>query len=322
MIFLAPEGRLPRWSQGRFLALPAHAETISIGTTAQGSLGAAMGAALARVLESDDFNVRAVPLGGPEVSLPLLDRGEIEFAIVSADAASLAAAGQSIFEGRQTEHTELVAHLLPFSVGWFVRDDSEYKTLADLKGARVPWEFAQQRILGLWGEAQLEAAGVSPDDVMQVMATSAPNSIQDFMAGRVDAALFTVGSGLVSQADASVGGIRFLSLPQDGNAQTITSARVPGTTVVTLAPAGNLSGIVEPTTIMQSTLILLTRSDVSADVVKKVVSKIYESKSGLQEILPAFARFDPTEMSEPVDNLSYHPAAEAFYASTASKAEQ
>lgn len=301
------------------LITPAAAQTVSIGTTAAGSQGAAMGAALARVIDGEGLNVRAVPLGGPEVSLPLLARGELEFAIVSADAASLSTTGTAVFEGRQTPDMRMVAHLLPFTVGWFVRADSEFKSLADLKGAKVPWGFAQQRILGLWGEAQLAAAGVEPDDVEQVQTTSAPNSVQDFMAGRVDAGLFTVGSGLVSQADASVGGIRYLSLPTDS--EKVTSDLVPGTSVTTLKPRENLPGIDGPTDLMQSTLVLVTSKDVDPAIIEKVLKAIYDGKGELRSILPAFAQFDTETMNVPVANMSYHPAAQAFYESVGLDAE-
>lgn len=302
-------------------SLPMLAETVSIGTTAQGSQGAAMGVALARLLNADDLNVRAVPLGGPEVSLPLLERGEVQFAIVSADAASLAAAGESVFSGRKTETTRMAAHLLPFSLGWFVRADSEYRSISDLKGARVPWGFAQQQILGLWAEAQLAASGVASNQVERVMTTSVPNSVQDFMAGRVDAALFTIGSGLVSQADASVGGIRYLSLPRDGNAEDVIVEMVPGTTVATVEPADNRPGVLEPVDVMQSTLVLLTQAEVDPALVERVVTAIYSGKEELTGIMPAFSSFEPGAMYEPVANLDYHPGAITFYENSAVKAE-
>ena len=55
---------------GLIAAAPATAQTVTIGTTAQGSLGAALGAALAKVMDGRGMTLRAVPLSLIHISEP------------------------------------------------------------------------------------------------------------------------------------------------------------------------------------------------------------------------------------------------------------
>ena len=67
---------------GGLAAATASAQTISIGTNPQGSLAYATGAGIARVaIEDADVKMRVVPQGGPVVTLPLLNKGRLDFTI-------------------------------------------------------------------------------------------------------------------------------------------------------------------------------------------------------------------------------------------------
>lgn len=292
---------------------PATAQTITIGTTAQGSLGAALGAALAKVMDGRGMTLRAVPMGGPEVTIPLLNSGEIQFSLVSADLASLAASGRTMFEGNPQPNIRLVGHLVSFEAGWFVRADSDIKKIADLKGKRVSWGITQQRILEYWGRAQLATANLGEDDIVPVHATAAPAAVQDFMAGRSDAVIFTVGSGLVSQADAAVGGIRFLPLPDRDDRLDIITSIVPGTLIRQVSPNKRRPGIATETPIMGSTLVLLANANTPAETVAAVTEALYTARDEFIAIHPAFNRLDLKTLAGEVPDLPAHDGAASYY---------
>ena len=143
------------------LAAGASAQTVSIGTNPQGSLAYATGAGVAKVaIEDAGVKMRVVPQGGPVVTLPLLNDGELDFTISVSVVTAFAKSGGAMFKGRKQENVRVVASLFPLVVGWYVRDDSPIKTLGDLRGKRVPSRYTKQKIAGLFARALLATAGV------------------------------------------------------------------------------------------------------------------------------------------------------------------
>jgi uncharacterized protein len=58
----------------------ASAQTLSIGSNPQGSLAYSTAAGIAKVAtEATDLKVRVIPQGGPVVTLPLVNSGEMDF---------------------------------------------------------------------------------------------------------------------------------------------------------------------------------------------------------------------------------------------------
>ena len=87
-----------------FLAQGVHAQTVSIGTNPQGSLAYATGAGVAKVaIEAGGVNMRVVPQGGPVVTLPLANNGELDFTISNVAASSFAVLGKEMFKGGSRE---------------------------------------------------------------------------------------------------------------------------------------------------------------------------------------------------------------------------
>ena len=72
----------------------AAAQTVSIGTNPQGSLAYAVGAAISKVaIEKGDVQMRVVPQGGPNVVVPLVNAGELEFSIADSNTSNSAIEG-------------------------------------------------------------------------------------------------------------------------------------------------------------------------------------------------------------------------------------
>lgn len=291
----------------------ANAQTYSIGTNPQGSLAYAAGAAVSKVvIEASGLKMRVAPQGGPVVTIPLLNNGELAFSIANAGAASFAQDGKDTFKGRPQTNLRVVAAILPLYSGFFARADSDIKTLADLKGKRIPTGFLKQKIVEYTVSASLAAGGMSLSDVVGVPAANAVRATQDFTEGKTDAGFSSITSGMVKQAAASVGGIRVLSLPNTPEAVKALRAVVPAGAIATVKPGPNFPGVEGPTNVMLLPFLLMASSKTSDEVVYKVAKAIYENKDKLVAGLGAFRGFDPKAMN-PDLGLKVHPGADKFY---------
>ena len=132
-------------------ASAAQAQTVSIGTSPQGSSNYALGNALGKVMtEQTGLRARVVPFGGGQQVLPLINKGELELAITSATDTLFAYQGKANFDGKPNQNLRVIGTSLPYYIGWYVKKDLPYKSLADLKGKKVPVGFnansAQRRV--------------------------------------------------------------------------------------------------------------------------------------------------------------------------------
>jgi uncharacterized protein len=77
----------------------ASAQTLSIGSNPQGSLAYSTAAGIAKVAtEATDLKVRVIPQGGPVVTLPLLNNGELDFTISLSIPAAFSTQGRAMFK--------------------------------------------------------------------------------------------------------------------------------------------------------------------------------------------------------------------------------
>jgi hypothetical protein len=294
-------------------AFSAAAQTVGIGSNPQGSAAYATAAAIAKVVsENSDMRMRVIPQGGPVVTIPLVNTGEMEFSVSNSMPLFFAQKGGAMFKDNPQPAVKMVAALYNLNVGFFVKAGSDIRTLEDLKGKRVSSEFTKQRVLHTMQQAILATAGMTMDDVEGVPVPSGGRGVEDFSAGNVDAGLFSAGSGAVLQADAAVGGIRFIPIPTDDAAQAALVAKAPGSYIETLAPAEGLAGIAEPTGFFAGPFLILAGDNTSEDMVYEVTKLIYANAESLWGAAPQFAKFDPANMA-PDLKIEMHPGAIRFY---------
>ena len=295
------------------LAAGASAQTVSIGTNPQGSLAYATGAGVAKVaIEDAGVKMRVVPQGGPVVTLPLLNDGELDFTISVSVVTAFAKSGGAMFKGRKQDNVRVVASLFPLVVGWYVRDDSPIKTIGDLKGKRVPSRYTKQKIAGLFANALLATAGVGPKDVKGVPVPNGVRGVQDFMEGKVDAANFSLSSGKTRQAHAAVGGIRVLSAEKNDKTQAALQKIAPGAVLGTIQPSPVYPGVKGPTNTLIAPFIVNASTKTPDETVYKLVKALHASKKKLVTAHKAFGGFDPARINLDL-GLPYHPGAEKFF---------
>jgi TRAP transporter TAXI family solute receptor len=291
----------------------AQAQTISIGTSPVGSLNHSLGNALGKVLtEQAALKVRVVPFGGGQQFLPLIHKQELEMAIPSATDVVFAYQGKEDFSGNPSSSLRVIATVFPYYIGWFVKKDAPYKTLADLKGKRLPIGFtansAQRRVhlAGLAGE------GLKESDFEGVPVPHVVRGADDFMQGKVEGTTFAVGAGKVAEVDAKLGGIRFLNMSDTPDARARIKQVMPTTYPSVLQPAKEYVGILAPTTVLFEDYLVVAGAQMSDDDAYKVAKALYEHQDKLASIARAFARYNKEELGKD-HGVPFHPGAIKFY---------
>ncbi|MFC3675480.1 TAXI family TRAP transporter solute-binding subunit [Ferrovibrio xuzhouensis] len=298
------------------LAIPLHAQParaqqpLGIGTMGQGTLGYAMGAAIATVLqEKAGLSARIQPSSGTSSYLPLINSGELDFGI-----ANILEAREAMLTGdRKLQNLRFASVLFPFRVGLFVKKDSPAKTIADLKGLRVTYGYSSQATIETVIDGLLANGGLKRDDVRRVLVPNVVRGADDFASGKVDAAFFAIGGGKVSEVDASVGGIRFIPLSDQLEAIARMTKAVPGSYITMVQPRNGMAGVDQPIAAMAYDYMLLTGKHVPDATVHKALKALADNKEALVASLAAFNAFDKARMAKSVD-LPVHPGAQAFFA--------
>jgi uncharacterized protein len=142
------------------LSAPAAAQTYTIGANPQGSVFYAAAAAIAKVeVEKTGLQFRVAPYSGSSTYIPLVDKGELAFGMSNGAEYAFAYTGKELFAGHPNKNLRSVLSTFPLTSGFGVRTDSPMKTLADLKGKKVPFGYSSGRIFDYVQRAALAAAG-------------------------------------------------------------------------------------------------------------------------------------------------------------------
>lgn len=297
------------------LSTAASAQTYGIGANPQGSIFYAAGAAISKVMvEQAKLQFRVAPYAGSSTYLPLINKGDLAFGLSNTAESAFAYEGKEMFKGRANNNLRAVALTIPILSGIGVRKDSDIKTIADLKGKRVPVGYNSGRIFHFLQGGALATAGLTDKDLNGVPTPNFVEGIKAFMAGRTDAAYFPYNSGIAKQAMATVpGGWRYLSI--DGSPDGVKKMVdfTPTSMAAAVKPGANSTGVeANPTYLVRVDIMLLASNKVADDVVYNVVKTMYGNKPALAKALGAFNRFDPKGMTRP-HPAPYHPGAIKFY---------
>ena len=295
------------------LTATAQAQSFGIGTAGGGSSTYSIGAAIANVISNatgDQYLVQ--PYGGTGRVMPLVNSGRTDFGLANILEVSNAYNGVGDFQGHEHPDLRVVAVLYPFDVGLFVREDAEYQSINDIKGARISSGYSGQRIIGELIDAALANADLTMDDMRAVPTTNLLSNADDFTAGRTDVGFFALGSGKLDEVNASVGGIRFLPFNIDAEAQARMQALMPQTYVRVVQPRDNLTGLNKPAPMMAYDYILYAGKHVDDDAVYRLVEGLIEHRQALADNYANLGRLEPRKMAKNV-RLPYHPGAIRYY---------
>jgi uncharacterized protein len=290
-----------------------HAQVMAIASNPQGSVFYSASVGIAKVIDAKlKQQIRVQPMGGSSTYIPLLNRGEVELGLTNVDDARTAFNGTGSFK-RPSPNLRLLTVMFPLPLSIVVPADSPIKTVADLKGKRMPGVYVAQTTGVILQEALLASAGLTPKDIRQVPAPNLFAGVDLMAVGKVDAATTAPGVAQVQQAHAelkSQGGVRFLNIDFSPAALEAMRKFLP-VQQMTIQPAAHLAGVVGPTQVMSYSVFLTTNDKMSDEMAYNIVKMLHESRDDLVAATPALGRFNPNSMSEDI-GVTYHPGSIKF----------
>jgi len=280
----------------------------AIGTNPAGTGAHAIAASLAAIGSRETpISVRVQPYNGPNAWMPLLQNGEIEFGIMNILDASMAMNGTGTYEKPSPSVRVVSGGVFPFTAGMLVRDKSDIKQFADLKGKRVAWDYGGHAINQTWQNAMLETAGVKATDVVQVRVSNLNDGVRGVADGKVDAAITGIGIALVEEANATEP-VRYLSLSTTDAAKAVVAPY--GASIVKQPP---VTGVKGDTYVLGYPLHLVGSTKVSDKTVYTLVKAWWENLADLQTKHPLFKQWTKETQAITTFTVPYHSGAISFY---------
>jgi TRAP transporter TAXI family solute receptor len=287
------------------MALP---RTVAIASNLPGTGAHALASGLSAVgSKVTTMSAKVQPYNGPNAWMPLLDDGEIEFGIINILDANMAATGTGNYKKAYPTIRVVAGGVFPFTGSIMVRDKSEIRTAADLKGKRMAWDFGGHAITHTWQMAALEVLGLKPSDVTQVRVSNLNDAIRGVPEGKVDATFAAIGIGINEEANA-MEPIRFLSLPDNAASNKILAKY--GASIVKQEPT---AGIRSDTRVIGYPLHLASSTKVSDKTVATLLKAWWDNIGELQTIHPQFKKWTKDVQAITNFTVPYHDGAVKFY---------
>jgi TRAP transporter TAXI family solute receptor len=291
----------------------ASAQVLGFGSAPQGSIGYNMSSAIAKVMAEDaKLQSRVQPYSGSSAVLPLVNSAELDLAVCNVLEIEEATRGEGPYNGRKQANLRVLAVIFPLLSSIFVRQDSPIKSLADLKGKRIPAGFSAQVTLDRIVDGILANGGLERKDIVPVLVPNVIRGADDFVEGKIDGGFFALGAAKVLEVHRSTGGIRFLPLSDDPKAVERMKKHMGYAYVTEVKPSPAFAGISEPTKLMAYDYLVAVGSHVKDDVAYRIAKAMYENKAKLVESLGAFRGFNPELMNRAMP-ATFHPGALKFY---------
>ena len=289
----------------------ATADVVALGSTATGGTSQIGRALAAAVSEVSPLQMRPQEVANTADYIPLVNAGEIEFGIANVVQTYFAQTGTGMSAGRPNENLRMVATLMPFRAGFIVPVDSEIRSMADLRGKRVP-TFSKGALGQHAFNAGLANGDLTEDDVNGVPVPNFPRMWASFGEGTTNVTVVVVGAATAQEFDATMGGIRYIDLDNSPEAVERMQKWLPQMFLMEVDGSANVSGIKEPTHVMAYYYTLFASRDTSDEQVYEVVKALHESEEKLLASGPFFDGFKADNMGKQVD-IPYHPGAIKFY---------
>jgi hypothetical protein len=291
--------------------------SVTIGTNPAGTVIYAVGAGLAKVISGvGPMQSMVQPYTGTSTLLPLLDSGELDFAIINAVESNLAYQGPAKLKigGKNplpnVPNARLIMRGSPLFIGLVAKKDG-VKSVQEIKGKRVTGEYPANIAIWYHGYAALASAGLTWDDVKVVPVPAVNEGVDAVAQGRADVSIHAIGAAKVKEADAAVG-VRHV--PVDCSAQGDARVRkaVPGYST-TILKSGFSTGIIGDTCVLTFDIYMLGHKALSNDVVQATLKAIWDNTDKLPPLHAQFQDWTRERAASTDVTIPYHPAAVQFY---------
>jgi hypothetical protein len=290
----------------------AQAQVLGFGSAPQGSIGYNMSSAIARVMADAGMQSRVQPYSGSSAVLPLVNSGELDLAVCNVLEIEEATRGEGPYNGRKQANLRVLGVIFPLLSSIFVRKDSDIKSLADLKGKRIPAGFSAQVTLDRIIDAVLANGGVERKDIVPVLVPNVIRGADDFVERKIDGGFFALGAAKVLEVHKSTGGIRYLPLSDDPAAVARMQKHMGYAYVTEVKPGPAFAGVDVPTKLMAYDYLIAVGTHVKDEQAYRIAKAVYENKPKLIESLGAFRGFNPDLMNRKMP-AAFHAGSMKFY---------
>ena len=289
---------------------------VTFGTNPPGTVFHAIASGLAKVVgEAGAVKPSIQPYAGSSTFLPLLNTGEIEFGVNNAVDMALAWRGPAFNVGGKnpfphTPNARLLTRGSPFIVALFVKKDSGFNHVRDLKGRRVAGEYRAH--LAIWYNmfGHLATGGLTWDDVKVVPVATINDGVDAVVQGRADAASYSLNSAKVREADAQVG-LKHITNDCTQEGEKRLRQAVPGYYPVRLKK-GDALGILDDMCAIAYDVYITVGKGVPDDVAETTLRAIWDGTEKLKPIHPVFKEWTRERMPTHEITMPYHPGAVRF----------
>lgn len=296
----------------------AHAQSIvRIATTPPGRLFHIIGTGVAEIVNKNSkLDIRVLPVGQGVSWAPMMERGEMELAVIEAFEAYRIYRGTEEFKGASHGKgfdIRYVASGAPLAISFPVRADSNLHKLSDLKGKPVPVGYAGSPVFDFYTRAILANAGLTYRDIQQVPVAEIARARELFIQGRVvTPGTWQPTTGPISELDATIG-IRFLGLDPSPAAVNRMTKLAPGSYVIKPGIYAGKTGVGPDTQLFALDLGLVASSKTPENVVYEAVKALYRHNDDFRKFHLILSDWKADEFVTDRVTVPFHPGAVRFY---------
>ncbi|MFQ5802747.1 MAG: TAXI family TRAP transporter solute-binding subunit [Candidatus Methylomirabilales bacterium] len=291
-------------------ALP---RAVVIATHRVGTRFHADGSGIAKLVsERSPMTMVVRPHPGPPAWLPAMNTGEIEFGVITGADAAAAYKGVGAYR-KAFPNIRLLIIGAPLRVAFWARVDSGIRTVADLRGKRVPSGWSGLPVIHFNAGANLATAGLTWDDVVRVPVAELAEDLRAFLEGRTDVLWHSVGSPAVEEANARIrGGVRLVAIGTAPEGLKRMGEINPGT-YMTVVKKGSASAVLEDTPVQTNDVYITTPVLLRENVAYATVKVLWDYNKELVKISPRLRPWTRGRMVSTEAAIPYHPGAIRFF---------
>ena len=291
----------------------ARAETVVLAGNPQGSLFNSMSNAIAAtVTKHSDLKVDVLPQGGT-VYYPMMATKEVDFGLVNPFDAFSAYKGMAPYDKVSRGKGFPMRTVMlgsPIRLSLVTTKGTGIRSIADLKGKRVVANYGAFASAGLTANAALAIGGLTVDDVEVVTVSSYPAGVRAVIEGRADAAVGSIGSGIIRELDAAKGA---KMIPLGNSPEALARARKFGGAWQFTTVKPGLPGVDAEMTALSYEIPIVARESLSDDVAYKFTKTVWEHHKELPRVFKPLATWTPNRYASTKAVIPYHPGAIKFY---------
>jgi hypothetical protein len=267
------------------------------------------GGAMAKIWNSKikDMNVTAQTSGASGENVRLINKKEVELALVQSDTLDFAFSAKEAFK-EPLKGMSVIATLYPEIVQVVVAAGSPIKSFADLKGKKVgvgaPGSGTEANFRQL-----LDAYGMKKEDV-NAQYLSFSESAEAFKDKHIDAFIVTAGIPNAGIMDVSTQNeIRILDIPVDVTAKL--TQKYPFLAAVKV-PANTYKGLTADVSTVAVNAVLIAGNQLKDDMVYNLTKALFENQA---ELAAAHAKGKELDIKYAVQGVSipFHPGAVKYF---------